>query len=180
MYCVYIEMQSPAALAPDFPSSPAPDPALIPPLLPLPAQVVPLPRLAVPPDPVHDLALARLAALPVEEALLERDAHTLLLREPGAQPAVQTRGRERRQRVVHLALLGAPPALERVRAEELRLRLRARPPRALLELHEVAGEVDVAGQRGLERVGAREGRGVGGRGRVGEAREERGRGEDFG
>lgn len=51
---------------------------------------------------------------------------------------------------------------------------------ALLKLEEMRGEIDVFRERGRERVGAGQGGGVRGGGRVDEAREEGCGGEDLG
>lgn len=165
-------------------SPPPANPPLVPPLFPLPPQIVPLLGLPVPPDPVQHLPLvaAGAGAVPVEKALLERDADLALLDDAGAQLLVQARGGEAAQRVVDVlgGLLGAPLALEGVRRQQQGLGAGARVGEAALERDEVRGEVDVLGER--RRQGGGRGRQARGRGRGGvrEGGQEGRGGEDLG
>ena len=105
-------------------SPPATNSPFIPPLLPLLPQIVQLLGLAIPAHPLHRLPLRRRAAvgtLALQEALLEREAHHLLLLHALAEALIQRRRRERAQRAVHVALLLPPLPLERVRREQLAL-----------------------------------------------------------
>lgn len=82
--------------------------------------------------------------------------------------------------MVHVRLLLAPLALERVRAQQLGLRGGALAGQAGLEVGGVRGQVDVLGEGGLQRgVRGLQGR-VGGLRRVREGVEEPGAGQDGG
>lgn len=168
-------------------SSPTPYSTFIPPLFSLLPEVVKPPGLPVPLDPVRHLplrgelaALAPVAPVALEEALLERVAVGGLLADGLPEALVQAGGGKGREGVVHVRLAGAPLALEGVGREQLGLGGGALVREAGLVVGKAGGQVGVFGQRGAEGVVRGRQGGVGGAGGVGQGLEEGGRGEDVG